>query len=198
MKSKTSLFDASNSLFLGIDIQERLIPVMCYKDKVLKNANTLLKAAQIFGIKTLITEQYPKGLGSTCKQIEFESIEDLSKLEKHSPKPQCKLLEKISFSVFADEQICAFIKEQAPKNLFIFGIETHVCVLQSVIHALELGYKIWLIEDCLSSRAKENHQNALELMRDLGANITNVESVLFGHMLDAKNENFKAISGLIK
>lgn len=193
-----AFFNVQDSLFLCIDIQEKLIPVMIYKQEVLKNANILLKAGQELGIKMLITEQYPKGLGKSCEELLFENIANFNKFDTQKNIPQCVVFEKTSFSLFADSQIAACIDEQKCKNLFIFGVETHICVLQSVLHALELGYNVYLIEDALSSRTAKNHQNALEFMRFKGANVLNVESVLFAFIKDAKNLHFKTISALIK
>ena len=80
----------------------------------------------------------------------------------------------------------------------ICGIESHVCVLQSVLHARKLGIDVWVAQDALSSRSRDNHLNALDLMAASGAHISNVESLLFGAMHTAKHKSFKTISALIK
>ncbi|TKX28439.1 hydrolase [Campylobacter sp. MIT 12-5580] len=193
-----TLLQKDESLLLGLDIQERLIPAMFYKEKVLKNAQILLTGARKLGIKTLISEQYPKGLGKTDEALKFKTIADFNALDHNDESPQVRLFEKISFSVMNDEAIAKCIKSTNCKSLVFFGIETHICVLQSVIMALKMGFEVWLIEDALSSRSKENHKNALRFMQTCGAKIINTESFLFGLMSDAKNEHFKAISTLIK
>ena len=179
------LYKPSEALLVVIDIQERLAPLMFSEQNLIKNANTLLKGAGILGLRTLITEQYPKGLGSTDNRVEFD-------------KDNAPVLEKTSFSIFGNAQITDFIVQSGAKNLIICGIESHICVLQSVLHALDLGLTVWVAQDALSSRTQENHLNAIELMRSKGAHISCVESLLFGAMLESKNEHFKQISGLIK
>ena len=176
-----SFFESKNLLLIGVDLQEKLLKIM-YKD-LIKNANILLDAAKILKLEILLSELYPKGLGNTDKMINAGGIE---------------IYEKTSFSVFGDEKIAAKIKDLKPKTLVFFGVETHICVLFSVLDALNLGFDVLVIEDCLSSRSEQNHTNALNLMRENKAKITCVESFLFGILKDAKNENFKAISALIK
>lgn len=184
-----NLFKANELLLLGIDIQEKLLPVMKYRDFVLENSAKLLKVAKEFHIQSLISEQYPKGLGKTAQSLD---------LEQYLQDENFKCLEKTSFSLFNDENISSFIRQSGKKILVVFGVETHVCVLQSVLQALNLDYEVWLIEDALSSRTKQNHKNALALMRDFGAKIINTESFIFGLISDSKDEKFKFISSLIK
>lgn len=193
-----ALLEPKDTLFVCIDIQERLLPLMARKDAVVRNTNKLLRGAQILGTKTLITEQYPKGLGATDSSIIFTPIESFDALDSQSPKPQCVLKEKSTFSIFGDEPITAFIAQSGCKNLVIFGIESHVCILQSVLHALTLNFNVWVAQDALSSRDDANHLNAISLMAAQGARVTNTESVLFGSMLDSKDPHFKAISALVK
>ena len=70
------LLDTKNTLFICIDIQERLLPLMAHKDEVIKNANLLLQVAEILGAQSLVSEQYPKGLGKTCEQIKIPQNEE--------------------------------------------------------------------------------------------------------------------------
>lgn len=200
-----TLLNAQNSLLVGIDIQEKLINVMSHKQKVLKNANILLQGARILGVKTILSEQYPKGLGKTDGSLKFSVIDDFStpfdesnENGENNEVPQVRLFEKISFSIFNDSALKSFIQDSQCKSLIFFGIETHVCILQSAIMALEMGFEVWLIEDCLSSRNEANHNNALAFMHSQGAKIINTESFLFGLLSEAKGAQFKAISGLIK
>lgn len=186
--SKT-LFKTNEFLLLGIDIQEKLLPVMKYRDLVLENSARLLKVAKEFHIQSLISEQYPKGLGETDQSLNLKQYLECENFTR---------LEKTTFSLFNNEKISSFIRQSGKKILVVFGIETHICVFQTVLQALNLDYEVWLIEDALSSRTKQNHKNALVLMRDFGAKITNTESFIFGLISDSKDEKFKFISTLIK
>lgn len=185
------LYKPNESLLVVIDVQERLLPLMFDYQNLIKNTNTLLRGAQILGIPTLITEQYPKGLGHTDKRVEFDRGDSTICVR-----------EKTSFSIFGNGEIIDFIAklntQGRAKNLIVCGIESHICVLQSVLHALDLGLSVWVAQDALNSRKEANHLNAIELMRSSGAKISCIESLLFGAMLESKNEHFKQISALIK
>ena len=179
-----------NTLFICIDIQERLLPLMAHKDEVIKNANLLLQTAEILGAQSLVSEQYPKGLGKTCEQIKI---------------PQnAKVLEKTSFGIFNDEGIKEFIKQSGCKTLVIFGIEAHICVLQSIVDALTLGYECVLAADGVSSRNATHQIYALDFFRSLqngsskSISVVPAESIVFALLKDSKNPHFKAISALIK
>lgn len=194
-----SLFNAQECLLIGLDLQEKLLPAMYSKEKVLHSAKILLETAKLFKLKTIITEQYPKGLGNTDKSLCFKEIKSFDDFDFNEESvAQALRFEKIAFGIFNDEKIAQEIKNTQLSKLIFFGIETHVCILQSVLRALELGYEVWLIKEALSSRTEENHQNGLDLMKQMGAKIINLESFLFGLMKDAKEPNFKQISALIK
>lgn len=208
------LYKPSETLLIVIDVQEKLTPVISEEAELIKNVNTLLRGAEILGIPVLVTEQYPKGLGHTDKRVDFGNLGRENGANKGDNKGSLTVLEKTSFSIFGNAEIVEFITQLnaqgRAKNLIICGIESHICVLASVLHALEYPlesniankgvkkFTVWVAQDALSSRKSANHLNAIELMRSRGANISCVESLLFGAMLESKNEYFKQISGLIK
>ena len=179
-----STLNPKNTLFVCIDLQEKLLPLMAHKDELAQNANLLLNAAQILGAPTLISEQYPKGLGKTHELIQT---------------PQnAKVLEKTSFGLFNDERIKEFIGGSGCKTLVIFGIESHICVLQSIIDALNLGYECVVAGDGVSSRSATHHKFALDFFAQNGASVLPSESIIFRLLGDSKHEKFKEISALIK
>ena len=186
------MLDAKNTLFVCIDLQDRLLPLMARKDEVVKNANILLSAAQILGVQTLVSEQYPRGLGATHADIRLPA--------------QAKVLEKTSFGVFGDTTMREFIAQSGRKCLVFFGIETHICVLQSVVQAANLGYECVVVGDCVSSRSAKSCEMGLDFLRSLGnsyeiegaVSILPTESVLFSLLKDSKHEKFKEISSLVK
>lgn len=180
----TSLDDAKNTLFICIDLQEKLLPLMASKDEVVKNANILLDAAHILGIKTLISEQYPKGLGKTHSDIKILQ--------------NAVVLEKTSFGIFNDEKIKEFIAQSGCKSLVFFGIESHICVLSSLLDGINLGYECILAADASSSRKFDNHKFALEFLAQIGVKILPSESILFRILGSSTHPNFKAISALVK
>lgn len=172
------------SILLIIDIQERLAPAMKYEDEVIKNTNILISTANEMDIPIFATEQYPKGLGPTVSEVD----EGLDKVQK---------FEKILFSACTDELIQALKKEER-KKIIITGMETHVCVFQTVRDLLKLGYEVFVVCDGVSSRFETNHRNGLDLIQNMGAVVINTETILFDLLNKAGTPEFKALSGLIK
>ena len=173
-----------HTALLVIDIQERLMPVIHESEKVFANANKLLRGAEILDLETVITEQYPKGLGSTCKEVQLPE----------NP----VVIEKMCFSCMLSETVSDQLKLTNVKSLIICGAEAHICVLKTALDALKEGYEVHVVADAVSSRTPENKQLALERMRQAGAFITSTEMILFMLLDQAGTDEFKAISKLIK
>lgn len=172
-------------ILLVIDIQENLAKVMKHKDQVVTNTKILLETADLMDLPTIVTEQYPRGLGETLPELK-ESMAD-----------SAQVYDKISFSAYLDD-ISKAIKNTNRKKVIITGMETHVCVFQTARDLLEEGYEVFIVKDAVASRTKENFINALEQMKSMGAVITNTETVAFDLLKVAGTEEFKIISKLIK
>lgn len=175
--------DHKDVILVVIDLQERLMPAMPTRELIYKNTKILLKTAQQLQIPVIVSEQYPKGLGSTVPEIK----EALSEYE---------YLEKVSFS--AGAALKELLIRYKRRTLIIVGSETHVCVFQTVRDMIEEGYQVHLVKDAVCSRFELNHNNGLELMRDLGAVISNTETVIFDLFKAAGSPEFKVISAMIK
>ncbi len=180
----TGLLQKESTALLVIDIQERLMPVIHEREKIFANANKLLRGAEILSLETIITEQYPKGLGHTCAEVEIGENKTL--------------IEKVCFSCMQSESITDQLKLTNKKSLIICGVESHICVLKTALDAIQAGYQVHVVADAVSSRTPENKQLALERMRQSGAFIVSVEMVLFALLNEAGTDEFKAISKLIK
>ena len=178
------MFNEKDTALICIDIQEKLVNMLDNAEQIAKNCEIILKAANILNINTLITEQYPKGLGSTIEPI--KSITSFITIEK------------TSFSALQTEEFLNEFNKINNKNIIIFGIETHICVLQSVIDLIKNGYNVFVVSDCCSSRSKKNHKTALNLMQQEGARIITLEIALFNFLKSSKHPNFKEIQALIK
>ena len=167
-----------------IDIQERLVPVMNRGERVIKNTNVVKATSKNMDMPIIVTEQYTKGLGSTVLQIE-ENLEGAKKFEKNT------------FSGCI-EGVMDYLDKTGRKKIIITGMETHVCVFQSVRDLLRQGYYVFVAADAVCSRTEENYNNALSLMREMGAVISNTETILFDLLKESGTPQFKALSKLIK
>ncbi|MFR2610609.1 isochorismatase family protein [Anaerococcus obesiensis] len=173
-----------NTLLLVIDLQEKLMPAIYESDKIIKNSACLLKVFEMYRIKKIATEQYPKGLGQSVDEIK-ENLYDEN------------IFSKTSFDAITDE-VSSYLKENKITNVIITGAETHICVYQTVRRLLFEGYKVFVVEDAVSSFNKEQKDLGLKAMSDMGASLVNTEMLMFDLASDAKDENFKEISKMVK
>ncbi|MBB5021253.1 isochorismatase family protein [Desulfurispira natronophila] len=181
----TRKLDRSNTLLLVIDIQGKLAQIMPRREQILRNTAIAIQGFHILQAPVCCTEQYPKGLGHTDPAI-------TEHLNASDP-----VLEKITFSACTDE-VNKLLSEKHIQNVVVCGIETHICVFQSVRALVENGYGVFLLQDAVGSRSEENYQNGIDLARQMGAIITNTESVLFDLLGQAGSDEFKQISRLVK
>ena len=172
-----------NTVFVMIDIQERFRPVIEGIDGVARNAGILNKAAEILDVPLLVTEQYPEGLGHTMAEI-------------HIP-GSAATFEKTRFSIFEGE-IHDWLARQGRDWLVLYGIETHVCVLQSALEAVQRGWNVQVVADAASSRTAANRERALASLAHAGVTIATTEMVLFELLDRADHPQFRAVSKLIK
>lgn len=172
------------TVLMIIDIQERLVPAMPNGQKVMQNTNIIISISNKLNVPIIVTEQYPRGLGKTVSEVSdyFEGV---------------SVYEKITFSGCTDEVITT-IKRLGKKKIIIVGMETHVCVFQTVRDLLAHGYQVFVVEDAVCSRTKENYLNGLMLMSAMGAVVTNTETVAFDLMKEAGTPLFRELSKLIK
>jgi nicotinamidase-related amidase len=175
-----------NAVLLVIDVQEKLCKAMDEKvlEKLAGNISVLQEAAQEMGIPVLATEQYVKGLGETLPALK--------------EKLTAPAMEKMTFSCCGDDSFLEKLKEQKRKQVVVTGMETHVCVLQTVLELLEAGFSVHLVRDAVMSRKKENWQVGLNTAAAAGAVITSTEAALFQLLRVAGTEEFKKLSKLVR
>lgn len=174
-----------DAVLLIIDVQEKLAPAMTDATRVISQSAALLQGAVLMNLPVMFTEQYPRGLGRTIEQI-----------RQHLP-ADAVISEKISFDACTQE-ISQALKSSNRRQVIIAGMETHVCVYQTVRRLLNDGYDVFLAADAISSRRQDNRDNAIESMRQMGAVISNVETLLFDLLQEAGTPLFKQVSALIK
>lgn len=180
-----NMLDRKESLLLIVDVQERLVNALD-KDVVANRTATIAKAAKILEIPVIVTEQYPKGLGSTIPQVKMCLPED------------AQIFEKTAFSAMKEKGFFELLKSFNKKQIVICGIETHVCVHQTVADLIEEGYKVYVVKDACASRSKYEFKQGIDIMQQNGAKISCLEIVIFEWLRSAKNPYFKEIQILIK
>lgn len=177
-----------HSLLLCVDIQQRLCAAMP-KDglvQLVRNAARLIEGAKILGVPLIVSEQYRRGLGTT--------IPELTDLFS----PATTNLEKLEFSVWASTELAAAIAATGRTQIIVMGMETHICVYQTVRDLLHVGYKVHVPHDAICSREPENARVGLVLAERAGAVVSATETILFDWLHRAGTPEFKAISALVR
>jgi len=184
---ETFFLDSEKSALVVIDVQEKLCQAMDEKvlRKLTKNIGILLESAAELKIPVLITEQYVKGLGKTLPEL----------LDKAANAP---CFEKMTFSSYGNAEFVEQLKASGRTHIIVTGMETHVCVLQTVIELRDAGFIVHLVKDAVMSRDKRNWQTAIEAMNLTGAVPTCTESVVFQLLKIAGTDSFKKLSKLVR
>ena len=179
--------DRAKAVLVVIDVQEKLCVAM--DEKVLrqltKHIGILLETAEELNVPVLVTEQYVKGLGPTLPEL----------AEKAAGAP---CYEKMAFSCCGSAEFVDKLKATGRTQVIITGMETHVCVLQTVIDLRDAGFEVHLVKDAVMSRSKRNWQTAIEAMTLTGAVPTSAESVVFQLLKVAGTDEFRKLSKLVR
>lgn len=178
---------STDAVWMLVDVQTRLCSVMpeAHMATVIQNIQRLVQAAQLLNIPLWVTEQYPEKLGETLQVLQ-------TLLPEYTPR-----YGKLAFSAWNEAALQESSVSVAPQ-VVLFGLETHICVLQTALDALASGKQVFIVEDAVISRNEVNRLNALARLRAAGCIITNTESMLFEPLKGATHPQFKAISALIR
>ncbi|CAH0761638.1 unnamed protein product [Diatraea saccharalis] len=180
---KLGALEAPRTAFLLCDIQETFRPHVKHFGEVVKVANKMLEAAKHFKIPVYVSEQYPKGLGHTTKDIKLEDA--------------TMVYEKTKFSMYTPE-LQERLKKDVPDlaSVVLFGIEAHVCIEQTVIDFLSENINVHVLADGVSSRSLMDRGLALQRLQNLGCFVGSSENILFKLLRDKNHPAFKQISKL--
>ena len=172
-----------------IDVQERLAPAMPEHqyDGLLRSSRILLESARLFSTPLLVTEQYPRGLGPTIPEI-AECLEPM----QITPRP------KMSFSAMDADGFAAELQATGVTAAVVIGMETHVCVYQTVRDLVASGMEVHVPIDGVCSRRDDHRQAGIDLCVRAGAVQTTTESIAFDWLRVAGTNEFKALSKLIR
>ncbi len=187
----TLAIEPADAALLVIDIQQRLAQVMPGElvARLERNVAILAELARRFELPVVLTRQYPKGLGDTITAVR-EALEPLGEA-LHS-------YDKIEFSACEAPAFEDAWSKLGRRTWLVVGMETHVCVYQSVRQLCQRGASVHVLADAVCSRTRENHTIGLELMRRAGAFVSATEVACFDVLRRADSEHFKALSRLIK
>ncbi|MGO8746128.1 MAG: hydrolase [Thermoguttaceae bacterium] len=177
------LMSAGDTALLVVDVQEKLIPLVADHERVVWNVRRLVDGAKILGLPVVATEQYPKGLGHTVREL-AERLGDVPS--------------KLSFSCCGCPGMFEDLEGRGMHKVLVSGIEAHVCVQQTVLDLLGAGWRVYVAVDAVGSRFEIDYRTALARMDSAGATLTTTEAALFEWCEAAGTPQFKEISRLVR
>lgn len=170
-----------------IDIQQKLLPPIFNKEQLVRNTALLIRLARILDIPVLLTTQYARGLGDTVPEI-ASLLEDV------------QAIDKLEFSCFGKDTFCSATKS-LPGNrstMLLCGMETHICVMQTALGALEQGYVVHVASDAVGSRAEWNWKIGLDRMAAAGCVISSTEMMMYELLRKSGTPAFKELLQYLK
>jgi nicotinamidase-related amidase len=164
---RLDVLERERALLVVVDLQEKLLPAIDGKDRVLDGARLLIRAARELELPLVLTTQYEKGLGPTVPEVIAEA-------------PGVKPVDKVAFGCFGSEDFLARLATFAGRDqLLVAGIESHICVAQTVLGAVGKGYRVHVAADAVGSRHAEDRELGLRRMERAGAVISSTEMAVY-------------------
>lgn len=182
MSNKGGLLNRDDCVLVVIDAQERLLPVIWEKERVVDNTVKLVKFAGIIGMPVVVTEQAK--LGATVQAVA-------------EPLGGADAVEKITFDCFGCQPFAQRVADLGRGTLLLTGVEAHICVAQTGLSALA-EHQVQVVSDAVSSRVEHNWRIALGRLEQAGAVITSTEMLIYELLRQAGTEEFKATLPLVK
>jgi nicotinamidase-related amidase len=179
----TQRLTGRNGALLVVDVQDKLLPAIADRERMIANVIHLIRGARILGLPVWATEQYPQGLGPTTAAV----------AELIAERPA-----KTTFHCCAVPQLLEQLYGRNVRHVTVAGIEAHVCVAQTALELLDLGFRVQVPADAVASRHNIDWEFALRRLEHAGAVISTTEAVIFEWTEAADRAEFKAISELIK
>ena len=162
-----------------IDIQEKLLPPIHEKERLMRNAVLLVRLANILKLPVIVSTQYEKGLGPTVAEIS-------------SLIPDAKPVDKLEFGCFGNGEYCSTVGGLANRRtLLLCGMESHICVTQTALGALNQGLNVHVAADAVSSRTELNWKLGLNRMQAAGAVISSTEMMIYELLAKSGTPAFK-------
>ena len=205
------------SVLLVCDVQERFRAGIHKFATVVSGAQRLTRAANELKVPTIVTEQYPKGLGHTVEELDTSAAvvvraharkQQATRAQRACPRitlsdvrcaARCaSQVEKTDFSMIVPDVKQKLSTIAGLTDAVLCGIEAHVCVQQTSLDLLEMGINVHLCVDAISSQTLTDRSCGLHRASSAGAHLTTTESVLFELIRSKDHPSFKAISNAVK
>lgn len=176
-----TMLDPRRAVVVVIDLQQRLLPAIEDRDRILRNSLLLIRLADVLELPVILTTQYRKGLGEVVPEITLAA-------------PAIVPLDKVAFGCFGSAEFGARIADLGGRDqLVVAGVESHICVAQTVLGALGKGFTVHVAKDAVGSRTAENREIGLRRMEIAGAVISSAEMAIYELLGRSDAAAFKAM-----
>ena len=179
--------DPEQCALVVVDIQEKLLPAIANKETLVKNAQLLIRLAGMLKLPMIVSTQYKRGLGETVPEVASLLADAIT-------------LDKTEFGCFNNEGFCSAV-QTLPGNrttLLLCGMETHICVMQTALGAMNQGYVVHIASDAVGSRSEWNYHIGMNRMQDAGAVISSTEMMLYELLRSSSSSTFKELLPYLK
>ena len=182
-----TLLRPERTALVVIDLQEKLLPAIANRERVLRNGVLLLNLANVLALPVVLTTQYSRGLGPTVPEVLAAA-------------PGVAPMDKTSFGCFGSPEFLDRLKALGGTRdqLVVAGIESHICVAQTVLGALEHGYTVHVASDAVGSRSEENRAVGMNRMERAGALVSSTEMAIYELLGRSDGSAFKKMLPLLK
>ena len=179
--------EAQQCALIVVDIQQKLLPPIFHKETLVKNSQLLVRLAKILSIPIMMTTQYSRGLGATVPEVA-------------SLLPEITAIDKLEFGCFGSDAFRVGLRALpgSRNTLLLCGMETHICVMQTALGALNDGYLVHVASDAVSSRSEWNWRIGLDRMREAGAVISSTEMMMYELLRCSGTAQFKEMLSYLK
>jgi nicotinamidase-related amidase len=179
------MLDSNRTALILVDLQTKVFNSLFEKEALSLSLQKLVKGARVLDVPIVVSEQNPRGLGSTISEI-------ANLLPGNSP------IIKVTWSCCGQEGFRKVLEGMNRRQLLLAGCETHVCVYQTAMDLLSLGYEVQMVADCVGSRTAKNRDIALSRLVKEGARLTSAEMALFELLRTEEGPRFKEILKIVK
>lgn len=176
-----------DAYLLVIDVQKKLTAAMdeAVCSAVIKNTGILIDTAQLYNLPVLVTEQYPKGLGSTVDELAAK-LDGVTRFDK------------LCFDATREPAVVYALQSSPRRTVIITGMESHICVMSTALSLKAKAYTVYVAYDAVCSRNSEHSRVALDAMRAEGIKVVPTESLVYAIAERAGTDEFKKVLSFIK
>ena len=174
-----------DTALLVVDVQRNLLPTIHGHETLARACEDLIDGLGLMEVPVLLTEQYRRLLGPTVVGVRDRL-------------PEIEPLPKMTFDCCGEPGFIDAVEQTRRRQIIVAGIETHVCVLQTACSLVRMGYGVFLAADACGSRKPQDHDLALQWMRQQGVTVATVEILIFQLLGTAGRIEYRQFAKILK